>query len=51
MDDHFIMFSRNVTKSKTEITSIEDMLNSYPLLKGINLEKGHDFEDSTRNGR
>jgi hypothetical protein len=51
MDDHLIMFSRNVTKSKTEITSIEDMLNSYPLLKGIDLEKGHDFEDSTRNGK
>jgi len=51
MDDHLTMFSRNVTKTRKEIISIEDMLNTYPWVREINLEKGHDFEDSTRNGK
>jgi len=51
MDDHLSLFSRNVTKPKSEIISIEDMLNTYPLLREINLEKGHNFEESTRNSK
>jgi len=51
MDDHLTMFSRNVTKTRKQITSIEDMLNTYPWVREINLEKGHDFNDSTRNGK
>jgi len=51
MDDHLTMFSRNVSKSRKEIISIEDMINSYPWAREINLEKGHDFKDFTRNGK
>jgi len=51
MDDHLTIFSNTVSKSKDEIISIEDMLNTYPLLREINLEKGHNFEDYTRNGK
>ena len=51
MDDHLTIFSNTVSKSKAEIISIEDMLNTYPLLREIDLEKGHNFEDSTRNGK
>ena len=51
MDDHLTMFSNISSKSKTEIISIEDMLNTYPLLREINLESGHNFKDSTRNGK
>ncbi|MHA1240572.1 MAG: hypothetical protein ACTSQU_07230 [Promethearchaeota archaeon] len=51
MDDHLTMFSNIISKSKTEIISIEDMLNTYPLLREINLESGHNFKDSTKNGK
>ncbi len=51
MDDHLTMFSRNVTKTREEITSIEDMINTYPWAREINLEEGHNFEDSTRNDK
>ncbi len=51
MDDHLAIFSNTVSKSKAEIISIEDMLNTYPLLREINLERGHNFEDSTRGGK
>jgi len=48
MDDHLTMFSRNVTETREEIISIEDMLDMYPWVREINLEKGHNFEASTR---
>ena len=51
MDDHLSMFSRNVTQSRKEIISIEEMLNAYPWVRDINLEKGHNFEASTRKGK
>jgi len=51
MDDHLTMFSETVSKSKEEIISIEDMLNNYPLLREINLERGHSFKESTKNGK
>ncbi|NVM16618.1 MAG: hypothetical protein HWN80_02810 [Candidatus Lokiarchaeota archaeon] len=51
MDDHLSMFSRNVIQSRKDIISIEDMLNAYPWVGDINLEKGHDFEASTRKGK
>jgi len=51
MDDHLTMFSRNVTQSRKEIISIEDMLSTYPWLRGISLEKGHNFEASTSKGK
>ena len=47
MDDHLTMFSRNVTETREEIISIEDMLEMYPWVREINLEKGHNFEAST----
>jgi len=51
MDDHLTMFSRNVNQSRKEIISIEDMINTYPWIRDINLEKGHNFEASTRKGK
>jgi len=51
MDDHLTMFSRNVSKSRKEIISIEEMLDTYPWVRDINLVKGYNFEASTRKGK
>ena len=51
MDDHLTLFSRNVIKSRKDVVSIEDMLDTYPWIREINLEKGHNFEASTRSGK
>jgi hypothetical protein len=51
MDDHLTMFSRNVTESRKEIISIEEMLNTYPWVREVNLKKGHNFEASTRSAK
>ena len=51
MDDHLIMFSDTVSKSQEEIVTIEDIFNTYPHLKEIDLERGHEFTHSVRNGK
>ena len=43
-----MMFTNAVPRSKEEIITLEDVFNKYPILKEIDLEKGHDFEDSCR---
>jgi len=49
MDDHLTIFSNTVSKSKVEIFTIEDLINSYPDYKEIDLERGHDFAHPVRN--
>jgi len=51
MDDHLTLFSRNVTESRKDIITIEDMLDKYPWVREINLEKGHNFEAPTISGK
>jgi len=51
MDDHLSMFSRDVILSRKEVISIEDMLNTYPWVRDINLEKGYNFENSNKKGK
>ncbi|GAF80629.1 unnamed protein product, partial [marine sediment metagenome] len=51
MDDHLTIFSNTVTKSKEEIVTLEDVFNTYPHLKKIDLERGHEFVNSMRNGK
>ena len=51
MDDHLTIFSNTVSKSKEEIVTLEDIFNTYPHLKKIDLERGHEFVNSMRNGK
>ena len=51
MDDHLTIFSNIVSKSKEEIVTLEDVFNTHPDLKKIDLENGCEFENSMRNGK
>lgn len=51
MDDHLTIFSNTVSKSKEEIVTLEDIFNTYPQLKEIDLERGYEFVNSSRNGK
>ena len=51
MDNHLLMFSKSVSKSKEDIINIEDILNNYPYAREMDLEKGYEFENSIRNGK
>jgi hypothetical protein len=51
MDDHLTIFSRIITKPKEEVFTLQDILNTYPYLKEVDLENGYDFEPSTSNGK
>ena len=51
MDDHLTIFSNTVSKSKEEIITLEEVFNTYPHLKEIDLERGHEFVNSVRKGK
>ncbi|MBA7511589.1 hypothetical protein ES705_03585 [subsurface metagenome] len=51
MDNHLFLFSKSDSKSKEDIINIEDMINSYPYSKEMDLEKGYEFENPIRNGK
>ncbi len=51
MDDHLTIFSKTVAKSKEEIVTLEDVFDTHPHLTEIDLERGHEFVNSVRNGK
>ena len=51
MDNHLLMFSKSVSKSKEDIINIDDILKNYPYAREMDLEKGYEFENSIRNGK
>ena len=51
MDDHLTIFSKIFPKPKEEVITLEDILNSYPYLKEIDLENGYEFVNSMSKGK
>ena len=51
MDDHLTIFANTISKSKEDIVTLEDVFNTYPHLKEIDLDNGYEFVNSMRNGK
>jgi len=51
MDDHLTIFSKVFPKPKEDVLTLEDIIDTHPYIKEIDLEKGYEFANSGINGK